>query len=64
MYMIMDGLEHLLRDIMEHLTAEIKIIREMTEVGQEDLSAAMCKPKKLKAVMCTKEGKCRPDKKR
>jgi hypothetical protein len=23
---IMDGFEHLLRDIMEHLTAEIKVI--------------------------------------
>jgi hypothetical protein len=61
---IMDSLEHLLRDIMEHLTAEIKVIRERTDAGQEELRAAMCKPKKLRAIICTKKEKCRPAKKR
>lgn len=49
MYTIMNSLEHLLRDIMEHMcmTAEIKVIRERTEAGEEELRATVCKPKNV-----------------
>lgn len=48
-YTIMIGLEHLLRDIMEHMTAEIWVIRERTEAGQEELkvTVTVCKPKNV-----------------
>lgn len=47
MYRIMNDLEHLLRDIMEHKTAEIKAIRERTEADQEELRVTVCKPKNV-----------------
>jgi hypothetical protein len=38
----MGGLEHLLTDKMEYLTAEMRMTRERQQAGKEKLGVAMC----------------------